>query len=148
MCRLERDYGWPLRGVLGAGGKGWPSALACPATPAPRASVPVWCCRSCCCCSCRIASSRRLLRLADISSGSVVCWLMTCSTTSPSPEKNKQHMNIKSMRGYWLSGNSFHFLLVATYPNCGTRCSSAMFSRPGTRRWYLKEVENKRFIKI
>lgn len=29
-------------------------------------------------------------------------------------------------------------LLVATYPSWGTRCSAAIFSRPGTRRWYLR----------
>lgn len=80
----------PLRGVLGAGASTGPWASTCPSGPAPDlvvTSARGWLCRSCCCWSCRMASSRRLLRLTVISSCSAVCWLMTCSTTSPSPEE-------------------------------------------------------------
>lgn len=79
----------PLRGVLGAGARAGPCASACPSVAAPApgaAAVPGWFCRSCCSWRCRMASSRRLLRLTATSSCSAVCWLITCSTTSPSPE--------------------------------------------------------------
>lgn len=102
-------------------------------------------------CRRRMASSRRLPCLTGGSSCSAGRWLMTCSTTSPSTEEVKWQQVInghqscsKGINFTWLPSTTGGlikaqlyrlFLPVATYPRVGTKCSSAMFSRPGTRRW-------------
>lgn len=105
--------------------------------PAPLRSIaPSWSsCRR------RMASSRRLPCRAGGSSCSAGRWLITCSTTSPSTETAKQQDEAQGPQAHpWLLHRKeveflAGFLPVATYPSVGTRCSSAMFSRPGTRRW-------------
>lgn len=99
----------PLRGVLGAGAKTKPCASACSKGPAPAwatASVPGGFWRSCSAWSCRMASSRRLLRLIVTSSGSAVCWLITCSTTSPSPKGVIKHGD----QGLWGMAAAKYFI--------------------------------------